>query len=139
VTDFGRHLMSVESVVVLVEALLNRGAQPCVGGGWAVDGLLREQTREHSDLDPWLPAAQLELLIAAFRECGLDRIIPWGGDRPWNFVLHDGVRRRVDLHPYEPPPNSSIHYGSVVYIRYPRLRGYVQQETPASSRSRAAI
>ncbi|MEU8659556.1 nucleotidyltransferase domain-containing protein [Actinoplanes philippinensis] len=45
---------------------------------------------------------------------GVDRILPWPGDRPWNFVLHDGLRRRVDLHLYEPLADGSLHYGSVV-------------------------
>jgi lincosamide nucleotidyltransferase A/C/D/E len=43
---------------------------------------------------------------------GVDRVFPWPGDRPWNFVLHDGARRRVDLHLYEPRPGGSLHYGS---------------------------
>ncbi|WP_234345219.1 MULTISPECIES: nucleotidyltransferase domain-containing protein [Streptomyces] len=106
--------MSAKDVVALVERLGAHGADACIGGGWAVDALLREQTREHSDLDLWAPAAHLEQLFAAFTEAGVDRIFPWPGDRPWNFVLHDGVRLRVDLHLYEPLPDGSLHYGSVV-------------------------
>jgi lincosamide nucleotidyltransferase A/C/D/E len=44
----------------------------------------------------------------------VDRVCPWPGDRPWNFVLHDGGRLRVDLHLYEPLPDGSLHYGSAV-------------------------
>jgi lincosamide nucleotidyltransferase A/C/D/E len=76
--------------------------------------LLEEQTRIHSDLDLWLPAAHLERLFVAFAERGVDRVFPWPGDRPWNFVLHDGVRLRVDLHLYEPLPDRSLHYGSAI-------------------------
>ncbi|MCZ4507831.1 MULTISPECIES: nucleotidyltransferase domain-containing protein [Streptomyces] len=106
--------MSAKDVVALVERLDAHGVDACVGGGWGVDALLGEQTREHSDLDVWAPAAHLESLFVAFAEAGVDRIFPWPGDRPWNFVLHDGVRLRVDLHLYEPLADGSLHYGSVV-------------------------
>src|SRR5687767_3676578 len=45
---------------------------------------------------------------------GVDRIFPWPGDRPWNFVLHDGRRHRVDLHLYEDREDGQIHYGSAL-------------------------
>jgi lincosamide nucleotidyltransferase A/C/D/E len=62
----------------------------------------------------WAPAAHLERLFRGFTEAGVDRVFPWPGDRPWNFVLHDGLRLRVDLHLYEPLPDGALHYGSVV-------------------------
>ena len=49
-------------------------------------------------------------LFRMFVEHGLDRIHPWPGDRPWNFVLHDGRTRRVDLHLYETLGDGSIQY-----------------------------
>lgn len=89
-------------------------AEVCVGGGWAVDALLGEQTREHSDVDLWIPAADLEWSFRAFTAVGIDRLLPTPGDRPWNFVLHDGDRRKVDLHLYELRPDGRIHYGSAL-------------------------
>jgi lincosamide nucleotidyltransferase A/C/D/E len=106
--------MAVEDAADLLAGLDDHGVDVCVGGGWAVDALLQEQTRDHADLDLWLPAAHLERLFVALAERGIDRILPWPGDRPWNFVLHDGVRQRVDLHLYETRPDGSLHYGSVV-------------------------
>jgi lincosamide nucleotidyltransferase A/C/D/E len=110
----GRYVMTAEDAVALLERLSEHDVDVCVGGGWGVDALLMQQTREHSDLDLWLPAAHLERLFVAFAKCGVDRVFPWPGDRPWNFVLHDGVRLRVDLHLYEPLADGSLHYGSVV-------------------------
>lgn len=107
-----QHLMPAASAVRVLAQLQHEGVEPCVGGGWAVDALLGEQTREHSDLDLWLAAAELEPLIAALARRGLDRVFPWPGDRPWNFVLHDGGSLRVDLHLYEPLPDGQVHYGS---------------------------
>jgi lincosamide nucleotidyltransferase A/C/D/E len=106
--------MAAQDVVAVVQRLDAQRVQACIGGGWAVDALLEEQTRTHSDLDVWAPAAHLERLFVAFAEVGINQIFPWPGDRPWNFVLHDGVRLRVDLHLYEPLADGSLHYGSVV-------------------------
>jgi lincosamide nucleotidyltransferase A/C/D/E len=97
-----------------MRALAEHGVDACVGGGWGVDALLGEQTREHSDLDLWLEAPALEGLFRVCAERGLDRVFPWPGDRPWNFVLHDGLTRRVDLHLYETLPGGELHYGSVL-------------------------
>jgi lincosamide nucleotidyltransferase A/C/D/E len=50
------HIMTAASAIELLKALSDGGADPCVGGGWAVDALIGEQTREHSDLDLWVQA-----------------------------------------------------------------------------------
>lgn len=106
--------MPAEVVVELLDLLTRHGADPCVAGGWAVDALLGTQTRAHADLDLWLTAADFEPLVVAFAARGLDRLRPWPGDRPWNFVLHDGYRLRVDLHLYEQVDDDRLHYGSAV-------------------------
>ena len=106
--------MTAADATALLGGLADHGVDACVGGGWAVDALLGRQTREHADLDLWVPAADLERLFRAFAEHGVDRVFPWPGDRPWNFVLHDGDRRRVDLHLYEPRPDGGFHYGSAL-------------------------
>lgn len=106
--------MPADTVVELLDLLVGHGADPCVGGGWGVDALLGAQTRPHSDLDLWLVAADFEPMVAAFAAWGLDRLHPWPGDRPWNFVLHDGHRLRVDLHLYEQVADDLLHYGSAV-------------------------
>jgi lincosamide nucleotidyltransferase A/C/D/E len=80
-----------------------------VGGGWAVDALLGEQTRPHTDLDLWASADDFEGLVAALVDAQVDRLLPWPGDRPWNFVLHDGGERRVDLHLYERVGDDLLH------------------------------
>jgi lincosamide nucleotidyltransferase A/C/D/E len=108
------YAMPSEVALKLITALEAGGVTACVGGGWAVDALLGQQTRPHSDLDLWLPATDLEQLFGTFASHGIDRIHPWPGDRPWNFVLHDGSSRRVDLHLYEPIDGGRLHYGSVI-------------------------
>lgn len=106
------HRMSAESATAILAALDAGGANVCVGGGWGVDALLGEQTREHSDLDLWLEAPVIEPLFTTLAELGIDRIFPWPGDRPWNFVLHDGAELRIDLHVFEMASVDTVHYGA---------------------------
>jgi lincosamide nucleotidyltransferase A/C/D/E len=105
--------MPPETVQVLVAAMHARGVAVCVAGGWAVDALVGRQTRRHADLDVWVHARETEGLFEALSGQGVDRVHPWPGDRPWNFVLHDGRSRRVDLHLYETLDDGRLHYGSV--------------------------
>jgi lincosamide nucleotidyltransferase A/C/D/E len=97
----------------IVSSLRRAGVEATVGGGWAIDALVGRQTRPHSDLDLWVAAEDLEALTKTFVDLGLDRLFPWGNDRPWNFVVHDGGERRVDLHFYEHLSGGQVHYGSV--------------------------
>jgi lincosamide nucleotidyltransferase A/C/D/E len=107
------YAMPAESALQLLDDLRDHGVAACVAGGWAIDALLGEQTRPHADLDIWVDAAETEALFAAFVDTGVDRIYPWPGDRPWNFVLHDGRSRRVDLHFYERLADGRLRYGSL--------------------------
>lgn len=106
--------MTSGAATTILSALRSGGVEVVVSGGWAVDALLGEQTRPHGALDVWLPARQFDRLVATLADIGLDRLYPWGDDRPWNFVLHDGGSLRVDLHVYEPVDASLFHYGSAV-------------------------
>lgn len=105
--------MPAEHVLDVMAGLRAHAVNACIGGGWAVDALVGRQTRRHGDLDIWVDADETEGLLAALAGRGIDRIYPWPGDRPWNFVLHDGQSRRIDLHLYEAVGNGRLHYGSV--------------------------
>lgn len=105
--------MLAELAVRLLDALDAEDAGVVVGGGWAVDALLERQTREHADLDLWVPAERLERLVLALVPLGIDRIQYWGDNRPWNFPLHDGRGTRVDLHLVERLADGGLHYGGV--------------------------
>lgn len=107
------HTMPAAAALRILDVLATAGVTTTVGGGWGIDALLKEQTREHSDLDLWLPAEHLDRLTSAMAAEGIDRVLPWPGDRPWNFVLHDGATLRLDLHLYETLHRGNVHYGSV--------------------------
>jgi lincosamide nucleotidyltransferase A/C/D/E len=106
------HVMSESDAPVDLGAIAAGGIDVCVGGGWGVDALLGEQTRVHADLDLWLAADSFDGAVEAFVALGVDRLYPWGNDRPWNFVLHDGAHRRVDLHIHEITLAGDLHYGA---------------------------
>jgi len=106
--------MSAADALNILHGLGEAGVTVVVGGGWGVDALLGEQTRSHADLDLWLSALQFEFLVRAVSAMGLDRLYPWGDDRPWNFVLLDGGRLRVDLHVFEIRADGELHYGSAI-------------------------
>ena len=105
--------MSAASASRIVRTFTDAGADVVVAGGWAVDALVGTQTRQHSDLDLWLPAAHLGRAVWAASSIGIDRLFPAGDDRPWNIVLHNLGRLRIDLHLYEQIDASSVHFGSV--------------------------
>src|SRR4051794_20302244 len=106
--------MSEQAAADLLADLAAYGAHPVVGGGWAIDALLGEKTRRHGGLDLLLPAVDLNPVLTALVTRRLDRVLPVPGDRPWNFVLHDGHRLRLDLHLYEPRTDGTWHYGSAL-------------------------
>lgn len=75
-----------------------------VAGGWGVDALLSEQTREHVDLDLLLGFADEGPARAALEELGLQRIgkkrdefFP-GALMPRRIYMRDDQGRIVDLH-----------------------------------------
>ena len=106
--------MTREAATRVLSALSVGGVRFAVGGGWAIDALVRRETRVHGDLDLWVPAEDFEPLIPVMVALGIDRLLPWGGDRPWVVVVHDGGELRVDFHFYEPLPGGVLHYGSVL-------------------------
>ena len=53
------HTMHLRDAAELLRTLAAHGVDVAVGGGWGVDALVGEQTREHSDLDLWLKPKRL--------------------------------------------------------------------------------
>jgi Aminoglycoside-2''''-adenylyltransferase. len=80
----------------LLELLRKRGLHGWVAGGWAVDALVGEQTRNHGDLDLAVKADELTEVIGALDDLGY-RITT--DSLPSRVELADNENRRVDLHP----------------------------------------
>jgi lincosamide nucleotidyltransferase A/C/D/E len=89
-----RRAMSADDVVRLLE--LMEGIDVWLDGGWGVDALLGEETREHDDLDLVLAATDVPRLVDALSSQGYEVA---KGELPTCIVLLDPEGRQVDLHP----------------------------------------
>jgi len=90
--------MQARDVVEILELLEARGIDLWLIGGWGVDALLGEQTRQHSDLDMLAVLAQGAQLQALLREHGF-RVTE--GEPPTCFVMNDGKGLALDFHPIQ--------------------------------------
>jgi lincosamide nucleotidyltransferase A/C/D/E len=90
--------MRAADVIEVVGALEGSSVEVWVDGGWGVDALLEEQTREHDDLDVVVGVDHLPRLIVVLANLGYTEIRTWP-DSPEVIVLRDADDRRVDVHP----------------------------------------
>lgn len=98
-----------------------QGIDVWIDGGWGVDALLGEQTREHGDLDIAIEERNVNKLETSLSAQGYTRINR-EDERPHNFVLGDNVGHKVDLHVivldesgngiYGPPENGEMYPAS---------------------------
>lgn len=89
--------MSADDVLEVLERLNAAGVRCWLDGGWGVDALVWEQTRDHSDLDLVVPLDEVDAVIAAVAPLGFKVLLD---QRPARLLLRDGnTDRRIDLHP----------------------------------------
>jgi len=106
--------MPVEKVVELYQLLDAGGVPIWVDGGWGVDALLEEQSREHADLDIAIDhqheAAMKELLAAQGY-----KVVQTNEKTDWNYVLGDG-QHEIDVHVFGFDQAGNNIYGT----KYPK-------------------
>jgi len=90
-------MMEAGDTCAALDALEAAGIRVVVNGGWGVDALLGEQTRQHDDLDVHVPIDELEGVSNALAGLGYNECLVREG-RLENFVLRAPGDRRVDLH-----------------------------------------
>src|SRR5215216_7852476 len=88
-------MMDARSVLGVIAALEHAGVRVWLDGGWGIDALIGEQTREHDDLDCVIalsdaPSARNALAVLGFA-VALDEL-------PTRFVIRDRSDHRVDFH-----------------------------------------
>jgi lincosamide nucleotidyltransferase A/C/D/E len=88
--------MTASDVVAILDRFDEAGIEAWLDGGWGVDALLEEQTRDHDDLDLVMRVIDVPSLREALAGDGfvLDR-----GEPGSNFVLRDSGGREIDVHP----------------------------------------
>src|SRR5438132_711150 len=90
--------MDADEATRVLHLLERNGIEAVVDGGWGVDALLGEQTREHDDLDLVVDLRNAEAAIAILESAGYELV---AGEPPHSFVLVDATGVQVDIHPVE--------------------------------------
>lgn len=135
--------MTGADVLEVVGLLRRAGIDVWLDGGWGVDALLGEQTRDHSDLDLVAELDGMPHAIATLAAAGFQLT---EDERPTRLVLRDGTGRQIDIHTvvfdeggggvqalpgersYRYPPEGFSGMGSVGGERLPCLTAAVQIE-----------
>lgn len=91
-----RASMAAEDVLAVLAALAERQVPVWLAGGWGVDALLGEQTREHADLDLAIRAEQEPEVIDSLASLGYRVVLDY---RPARLAMADDDGHEVDLHP----------------------------------------
>lgn len=89
--------MTAVDVIAIVKLLEKNGITVIIDGGWGVDALLGEQTRNHEDLDVAVLHKDVPLIRSLLEARGYQDI---PRDDTWecNFVLGDDQGHLFDLH-----------------------------------------
>jgi lincosamide nucleotidyltransferase A/C/D/E len=87
--------MTSDAVLEFLGLMEASAIDVCLDGGWGVDALLGEQTREHQDLDVIIRVEELPRLVAVTRAAGYAR---QPGGTETNFVLKSEAGHEVDVH-----------------------------------------
>ncbi|MER5520768.1 amino acid transporter [Streptomyces sp. NPDC002763] len=88
--------MTADDVSFVLTLLRRAGVDVWVGGGWGIDALVGEQTRDHRDLDLMHRQDQEADVLAALSAAGFVESLDW---RPIRFVMTAPDGREIDLHP----------------------------------------
>lgn len=107
-------MMKAEKAIELLELFKANGIDTVVDGGWGVDALLGEQTREHEDLDIAIPHKDVPKLRELLTARGFSEI-PRDDTRDCNFVLGDHRGNLIDVHSYTFDEQGNNIYG-VAYL-----------------------
>ncbi|MFH9969555.1 nucleotidyltransferase domain-containing protein [Streptomyces mirabilis] len=88
--------MTADDVLFVLTLLRQAKADVWIGGGWGIDSLIGEQTRDHRDLDLMHRQDQEDAVLTALQEAGFVETLNW---RPIRFVVTAPDGREIDLHP----------------------------------------
>ena len=82
-------MMCADDVLEILHCLREAGIAVWIDGGWGIDALVGEQTREHDDLDVVVALADAP---AAREALGTSGFVVAEDELPTRFVVRDGRR-----------------------------------------------
>jgi lincosamide nucleotidyltransferase A/C/D/E len=88
--------VTAADVLEILDRLDAAGVHWWIDGGWGVDALLEEQTREHDDLDLVAHLADAQRIVRLLDDEGYEVV---AGGAPKSFVAVTADGRQVDVHP----------------------------------------
>lgn len=101
-------MVRAEDAIDIYQRLLNNNIRVWLTGGWGIDALLEEQTRQHKDMDIIMLVDDVVAMRDLLGREGYSLKELWienawvvdsaGREIPTAFVLHDAVGREVDAH-----------------------------------------
>ncbi len=106
--------MTVQDVIEFVQLLNQNQIDVCIDGGWGVDALLGEQTRDHADLDIAIQHKDVPRVRNLLEARGYTDV-PRDATRDCNFVLGDDRGHHIDIHSYTFDAAGNLVYG----VAYP--------------------
>jgi lincosamide nucleotidyltransferase A/C/D/E len=85
-------------VIEVLGALDPHGLNVWIDGGWGVDALVGEQTRDHADLDVAADRRDLAVIEHVLGDLGFQHDRSAEPGLPARLVLKDGRARQIDIH-----------------------------------------
>lgn len=108
-----------EDVVKLYWTLESLWIQIWIDGGWWIDALIWEQTRDHEDLDIVIEERHLSHFLEYISESGY-RDHPRDDTCDWNFVLENSFWLLIDVHVVVFDANwNGVYWPKEQWIFYP--------------------
>lgn len=89
-------MMTAADVLQVLACLESAGIEAWLDGGWGVDALVGEHTRDHDDVDTVLALDRVEDGQRALAALGFELRTDW---LPTRCALRDDGHRQVDFHP----------------------------------------
>jgi lincosamide nucleotidyltransferase A/C/D/E len=111
-------MMDARDVLAFADRMKIARIEFWLDGGWCVDALVGEQTRDHDDLDIAVPLEQADAYRATMEAASFTL---FRDDGPYCYVLTDVEDRRVDVHFFDRSTTNINDDGREVFggIAYP--------------------
>lgn len=100
-------MITEKDAIEIINEAEKHGIAVFLDGGWGVDALLEEQTREHNDIDLFMEKRHAETFVSLLKQKGFNEV-PEEYTTPAHTIWQDARNRIVDLHLYEPAGDDSF-------------------------------